>query len=330
MNRDPTYLGTVEDVRGASISVALAKETAAGLTFIDGVAHRIGQVGAFVRIPIGYLDLFGIVTQVGAGAVPERIAEFEPHGHRWMTVELIGEGERDQHFQRGLSQSPAVGDHVHVVTIKDLARIYGRPDEPRYVRIGKLASAESIPAYVNVDKLVTRHSAVLGATGSGKSTTVAGLLNALSDSNRYPSARIVVFDIHGEYANAFRDKASIFRVNGSIDRGEQTLHLPFWAMTFDELIPLTFGQLDETARGAVMERILEAKRVAAGRPEHAAIRPEDVTVDTPLPFSLRSLWLDLWRTVKATHTRNDGQSVDSIAYALDALQGSPKEVTQNE
>ena len=116
MPQEPTYLGTVEDVSGASISVALAKETTAGLTFITGVAYRIGQVGAFVRIPIGYVDLFGIVTQVGAGAVPDKIAAIEPHGHRWMTVELIGEGERDGLFQRGLSQSPAVGDAVHLVT----------------------------------------------------------------------------------------------------------------------------------------------------------------------------------------------------------------------
>jgi uncharacterized protein len=82
MSQQPTYLGTVEDVRGASISVALSSDTASGLTFINGVAYRIGQVGAFVRIPVGYTDLFGIVTQVGAGAVPERIAAIEPHGHR--------------------------------------------------------------------------------------------------------------------------------------------------------------------------------------------------------------------------------------------------------
>lgn len=314
MPQEPTYLGTVEDVRGASISVALAKETASGLTFISGVAYRIGQVGAFVRIPIGYTDMFGIVTQVGAGAVPEKLAAIEPHGHRWMTVELIGEGERGRDFQRGLSQSPAVGDPVHLVTVADLARIYGRPDEPRYVRVGRLASAESIPAYVNVDKLVTRHCAVLGATGAGKSTTVASLLNALSNSTRYPSARIVVFDIHGEYANALRDRASVFRVNGRPERGEQPLYVPFWAMMFEELIPLTFGQLDDTARGAVMERILTAKRSFASREGGPQIPPGDVTVDTPLPFSLRSLWLDLFRTVKGTHDRNDGQSEASLAY----------------
>jgi DNA helicase HerA-like ATPase len=138
----------------------------------------------------------------------------------------LAKGERDAQFQRGLSQSPAVGNPVHLVTVHDLRRIYRRPDEPRYVSIGRLASAESIPALINIDKLVTRHCAILGATGAGKSTTVASLLNTLSDSNRYPSARIVVFDIHGEYANALRDRATVYRVNGNEARGEQPLFVP--------------------------------------------------------------------------------------------------------
>ena len=322
MPSKPTFLGTVEDVSGASISVALSSETAAGLTFISGVAYRIGQVGAFVRIPIGYLDLFGIVTQVGAGAVPERVALAEPHGHRWMTVELIGEGERQGDFQRGLSQSPAVGDPVHLVTVEDLSRIYGHHGNPRFVKVGTLASAESIPAYVNVDKLVTRHSAVLGATGSGKSTTVASLLGTLSDASRYPSARIIVFDVHGEYGQAFRGSGTVFRINARQVSHEQQLHVPFWAIPTEDLIPLAFGQLDDSARGAVMDRILDAKRRYATNHPDLNISVSDVTADTPLPFSLRQLWLDLHTATKGTHTTNDGQSTETLAYELD-LEGTP-------
>ena len=338
MPQEPTYLGTVEDVSGASISVALAKETTAGLTFITGVAYRIGQVGAFVRIPIGYVDLFGIVTQVGAGAVPDKIAAIEPHGHRWMTVELIGEGERDGLFHRGLSQSPAIGDAVHLVTVRDLARIYGQQDKRRYVRIGRLASAESIPAYVNVDKLVTRHSAVVGATGSGKSTTVASLMNMLSDASLYPSARIVIFDIHGEYANALcdlenasRNHATVFRVNANLERGEQPLFVPYWAMTFDELMPLTFGDIsNDAAVGALTEKILEFKKAAlvnlAAAKQSAAfnVTEADLTVDSPVPFSVRQLWLELCELVKGTHTVNDGQTKATFAYELDK-DGKPRQ-----
>ena len=116
-----------------------------------------------------------------------------------MKVQLVGEGQRTGHFQRGISQYPTINDEVHLVTEDDLSRIYGRPDEPNYVRIGSIASAESIPALVDINPLITRHSAVLGTTGSGKSTTVANLLASLSDSELYPSSRIILFDIHGEY-----------------------------------------------------------------------------------------------------------------------------------
>ncbi|MBU4556762.1 MAG: ATPase, partial [Actinobacteria bacterium] len=113
---DATYLGTVQDVNGATVSVALDPDTVSGLAFIDGHGYRIGQIGSFVRIPIGFTDLFGIVSQVGAGAVPESRIEDEPHGYRWMRVQLIGEGQRLGAFERGISQYPTIGDEAHLVT----------------------------------------------------------------------------------------------------------------------------------------------------------------------------------------------------------------------
>lgn len=154
---NPTLLGTVQDVQGATVSVALDENTVSGLAFIDGQGYRIGQVGSFVRIPIGYVDLFGIVSQVGAGAVPEKLAATQPYGHRWMTVQLVGEGHRRGDFKRGISQHPTVGDQVHLVSEQDLSRIYGWRDSPHFVRVGHLASAESIPALIDINRLVTCH-----------------------------------------------------------------------------------------------------------------------------------------------------------------------------
>ena len=227
MPNNPTYLGTVQDVQGAAISIALDKDTVSGLAIIDGQGYRIGQIGSFVRISIGFTDLFGIVSQVGAGAVPEAMVKVEPYGYRWLKVQLVGEGQRSGEFKRGISQYPTIGDEAHLVTEQDLTRIYGRPDAPNFVRVGNLASAESIPALIDIDRLITRHSAVVGATGAGKSTTVASLLASLSDPARYPSARIIVLDIHGEYHAALNDRATIFRVNADESRDEQPLFIPY-------------------------------------------------------------------------------------------------------
>src|SRR4029079_19172304 len=98
-----TVIGTVQDGRGATVSVALNDDTVSGLSFVDGYGYRIGQVGSFVRIPLGYVSLFGVVSQVGAGAAAEKLSEAHPFGNRWMTVQLVGEGERGGNFRRGIS-----------------------------------------------------------------------------------------------------------------------------------------------------------------------------------------------------------------------------------
>ncbi len=247
-----TILGTVQDVSGTSVSVTLNSDHVSGLTFVNGQGYRIGQIGSFVKIPIGYIELFGIVSQVGASAVPKNISIEQTNGYRWLKVQLVGEGYKGKKFQRGISQYPTIDDEVHLVSEDDLASIYGRKNRQNHlIKIGHIAGAKSIDALVDINKLVTQHSAFVGTTGSGKSTTVAGLLNVLSESARLPSARIVVLDIDGEYGRALSEKAKIYRIDPDPTKpNEKHLNLPFWAMSFDELLKVTFGDLphDNKAR----------------------------------------------------------------------------------
>lgn len=318
MTNEPTYLGTVQDVTGSTISIILDNKTLSGLVFVEGQGYRIGQVGSFVRIPIGYIDLYGIISQVGAGAVPEKLNDIFPHGNRWMTVQLIGEGQRKGSFTRGISQYPTIGDQVHLVTEKDLINIYGHPDANNYICVGHLTSAESIPALVNIDRLVTRHSAVVGTTGSGKSTTVAGLLSSISEVTKYPSSRILVFDIHGEYSAALKDKANVFSINPNERNYEKPLNIPYWAMSFEELMSVTFGSLDDSSRGQILEKIVSLKKAALQIDKREGVTEDNLTVDTPVPFSIHKLWFDLHNMVNATHSiQGTGQSENTIAYLLD-------------
>ena len=318
MNADPTLLGTVEDVSGASIRIKLGQATVSGLSFIEGQSYRIGQVGGFVRIPLGFVNLYGVISQVGASAVPERLAEVEQHGNRWMTVQLVGEGHPATGFDRGISQFPTVGDAAHLVTEHDLRTIYGRPQDPRFVQVGRLASTSSIPALVEIDKLVTRHSAVVGTTGSGKSTTVAGILTALSESSLYPSARILVIDIHGEYGRALSDRAAVFRINPDKSRGERALHIPYWAMTLDELLPVTLGSIENIGdRGFVIDRITELKTRALDQWPRRGVTVDDMSVDSPIPFSIHQLWFDLHNEMRATHFDRPSEPQSRKTWALE-------------
>lgn len=322
MRNDPTFIGKVQDVSGATVTVELGGETVTGLTFVKGEGYRVGQVGSFVRISLGFVDLYGVVSQVGAGAAPEK--EEKIYGNRWLKVQMVGEGRRGGEFERGISQHPTIEDRVHIVTHADLAAIYGAGDPSDFVTVGRLASAESIPSLVNINKLITRHSAVVGTTGSGKSTTVAGLLNALSDPEKYPSSRILVLDMHGEYGKALSDRATVFRISPDEEKGQNALNIPFWALSFDELSKIAFGNMDDKDKPAIGDAIVQLKHTSLSNQAREGIDPARVTVDSPVPFSIRQLWFDLHQRVNHTFIPKPGGADDDVevAYVLDD-QGQP-------
>ena len=304
--RNPTFLGVVESTSGSGVVVRLHPDTLSGLVYIEGRAHRAGQAGSFVRVPQGFSSLFGIVVQASStqGASNDVDA-----GNRLLSVEIVGEGKNNEPFGRGVYRYPTIGDEVHLVTEEDLAIVYGAETSRNHVEVGVLSSASSIPARIDINRLVTRHCAVVGATGSGKSTTVAGLLHKISDAEKFPSARIVLLDLHGEYVAAFKDKGRTYRVNPDPAQNELALELPYWALTFEELLPLTLGDLgDDSTRGRVAEWILKEKRDAAASGTYGAIDPNWITVDSPIPFSLKKLWFEMRWEIDATYPRGVEQT----------------------
>lgn len=321
-NPAPSRLGTVENVDGSNINVKLEDNTPGGLLFVHGEAYWVGQVGGFVRIPSGYVDLYGVISQVGAGAAPGPPELAPQFGNRWLRVELIGQGRRGTRFERGIAQYPSIGDSVHVVTESDLKTVYAPGDEDGYVAIGRVASAESIRAYLDLNRLVSRHSAVVGSTGAGKSNAVANLLGAVSNRDHFKSARIVLFDLHGEYGNAFGDLARVFKVGADAKAGERELHVPFWALTAEEFMSMSMGSVTSTPLTLLQEWMLVNKRASmAGGTAHG-LADLSVTIDTPLPFSVYQLWYDLYSLHCASHnvSKNQNQTESTRVYAEE---GSP-------
>lgn len=333
--RDPTALGTVEDVTGTRVSVKLSEDTAHGLLFVRGEGYRVGQVGSFVRIPAGYVDLFGIVAQVGAGAAPgadallsaansnpAAQAAIAQLGTRWLRVELIGEGRHGEKFERGISQYPSIGDSVHVVTESDLRAVYAPGDSESHVAIGRVASSEGIPAFLDVNRLVSRHCAIVGSTGAGKSTAVASILSAISARDKFPAARVVLLDLHGEYSTAFGKQARVFRINADKEKGEKELRVPFWALNAEEFIAITMGALQSTIIAPILERMVAMKRASTPGGVPHTVPTSDVTADMPLPFCVHQLWHDLHCQHNATHRVSSTQNQTEATRAW-AQSGAP-------
>lgn len=303
------------EVDGATIAVQLDPEVPSGLMFASGEAHAPGQVGSFVRVSIGFVDLIAIVTKAGSSSPEKR----EDGGSgRWLSAQLVGETAANRPFSRGVARLPSIGSEVFVVTNADLQSIYGTGEESKgWFRVGKLSAAGSIAARVDINRLVTRHSAVVGSTGSGKSTTVAAIIERIADSDRLPSARALIFDLHGEYARALSQSAHVLSASSSSTA--EKLLVPFWALSFEELLQLTLGSnLDDSSRAYVRDEIVRLKQESVASFPVPGLAVEDVTVDTPVAFSLRRLWFELHLYLNATHTvAGTGQSPSTIAYELD-------------
>lgn len=309
---DPTYLGVVSAVSGATLTVKLAESLDSGFAVISGHTYRVGQVGSFVRIPQGYQDLFGVVSEVGATAAPTQLNTLGNDSGRWMTVQLAGETMGGQ-FERGLSQHPNINDSVHLVTEADLRRIYGSIGEDQVV-IGHLSSAENIDVRLSLDALITRHSAILGSTGAGKSTTVASLLRSIIRKNEKagsPAARILMLDIHGEYTKALEDVSTVFSATPS--HGQEPLFVPYWALEAGELLDFVTGGLSDSHEIAFTDKITELKDKALTSYPRAGVDSRTLTADSPVPFSLKQLWYELvdFETTTYTGANRDEPALES-------------------
>jgi DNA helicase HerA-like ATPase len=287
------------------------------LLMVEGSAYRVGQIGSFLRIPLGYTDLFGVCTQVGAESTGEEesddpslvVPEPDPRlsGFRWIQIALFGESTEGR-FERGIGQFPTVGDEAHVVTARDLDVIYADRGDPNdAVVIGRIAGSDGVPAALRLSALVTRHASVVGSTGAGKSNLLAVLLRAFG-SGPYRSARALVIDPHGEYGSALPERTRVLSTSAT----EQSLQLrvPYWALTFEELAAITMGPLREADAEFLRNRIRDLKIDAADRlstkTPHQAI-----TADSPIPFSLRRLWWELENNERMTFTSPNDQTTDT-------------------
>jgi len=237
-----------------------------------------------------------VLGLVSAQSVPVPTPGSTDSEVRILELELVGElsparqGEAPS-FQRGVSRHPSLGDQVFATSGRDLEMAYSPADNT--IKVGAISQDRNIPARVLVDELLSKHSAVLGTTGTGKSCAVALILRSIIDAS--PNAHILLLDPHSEYAAAFGDRAEIINF--------ANLDLPYWLFTFEEITQVVIGDAidaeDEVDILAELIPIVKGKYASnKRRTTDLALRREGVdgaagfTVDTPTPYRLSDL-LDL-------------------------------------
>lgn len=337
MKDEATFIGAVRRVIGATVYATLSPELPSTSPIVNGRVYRIGQIGSFVRIPLGFLNAYGIVSMVGAVALhgDQELGPVSTGAEVTLEIKLIGEAYRGSPFQRGLSIYPTVDDEVHVVTEDDLAKIYA-PFGSSPVRIGSHSASESLAATLDLDKLVTRHAAILGSTGTGKSNTVAAILKAITNGG-FPKAQVIVIDPHGEYGTAFDGISRVF----SIGDAKHPFCLPYWCLSFDELgwFLVDRRAASETIQdGNLRDKIFDLRQKAADGVAVGAnqekLNRDEVTVDSPLPFDVRGLWYyfdrlerltynEMARTTEALIAEGDAATLKSAQFKPAGAGSSP-------
>jgi uncharacterized protein len=274
-------IGQVISVRGSKASVGLLTPPVH-----DRDAAR-ATVGKFLGICAGQSLLVGVITNVLVGSSGGK----EDAWHSTADVDLVGEIKQSAaapHFQRGVTDYPAIGDPVLPIGARELRLVYN-VSSASAVQIGHLQQDSTIGAYVDVDDMLCKHFAVLGTTGVGKSSAVVLMLHEIIRAR--PNLRILILDAHNEYGRPFGEQAFILN--------PRNLKLPFWLFNFEEMVDVLFGARpgSEGEVDILSETIPRAKaayvqyRVATDRTITKRIDPRTVgySVDTPVPYRLADL-----------------------------------------
>jgi len=287
--RDPTCIGKVRHVLGATVTVALDEDLAGIAPIYRGHLQPIGQIGSLVRIPQGLVDLIGSVSLVGIAELSgaPQPAETVQRDERWLQIQLLGEIDcATGKFHRGVGSYPGLDDSVHFATADHLTAIFPAPGKD-HLRLGCLAAAEEVPVCLDAAKLVTRHAAIVGSTGSGKTSAVASLLQSFV-SGGWKAANIVVIDPHGEYAQALGDSASVRSVLGE---GENKLRVPYWSLPALDILKIFVGATGSaTFSNKFTELVGQARKKFVEDCTWLTLDTSAITADTPVPFDIRPVW----------------------------------------
>lgn len=242
------------------------------------IAEESLRVGSYVRIAdnenailIAIIENFQIVAR--------------DDGTRHHVIEALPLGVlRDGKFERGGDSLAIPPKSVEPATIEDIRRIYSESvSDGESFCFSSLASNQGVPVPVNGNKFFNKHIAIVGSTGSGKSHTLASILQKATSVKAgdftLNNSHVIVFDIHSEYQSAFPE-ANFIDVSNLV--------LPYWLLNGEELEEFFIDTEanDHNQRSVFKEAVINSRRAKfTGLPDEA----QRIHMDSPLPFDIQEV-----------------------------------------
>ncbi len=310
-------VGRVTGISGAQATVTL--EARAGAPPGDHAT-----VGRFLGLMSSSTLIIGVISEInetlGHGTDGARAR------HSIARLELLGEigpGEnRTVSFTRGINSFPKIGDGAILMSERELRVVYGAVDNDR-AHIGDLQQSPDIGVHINIDDLVSRHFAVLGTTGVGKSSGVVVILQQIIATR--PNLRIFLVDPHNEFAGCFGDKAVVL--------SPANVRLPFWLFNFEEAVEAFLGGRAATdEEREILSDIIPLAKAAylqyRGNDRQAVKRRDPrntgFTADTPVPYRIEDLLVLLDERMGKLENRSTRAVHHKLISRIQALRNHPR------
>ncbi len=306
--RDP--IGVVLEIAGSSSMIALDLQRLNECSDdTDPSIALAGQVGSQIKIRVGNGWLLASVrTQRQDTKSPGGIVA---------SIDFLGEGEEERltgrihSFRRGVTRYPIPGALIYPATSNDLRQIYAS-DGRSNIQVGTVYPTRDIRAGLYIDALLGKHFALLGSTGTGKSTSAALILHKICEAA--PTGHILMIDPHGEYSAAFRHTGLIFDVSN--------LQMPYWLMNFEEHceVFLTSSGNDRQDDADILAKcLLQARaknRLAEGMGK--------ITVDSPIPYLLSDLTTVLQNEMGKLDKAGSSAPYMRVKSKIDEIKADPR------
>lgn len=268
-------IGVVLEISGSSSQVAFdLQRVNECMADPDPSIALAGQVGSQVKIRVGDSWLLASVRDQRK----DRRNEAGIIAH----IDFLGEGAEEKltgrihGFRRGVTRYPIPGSLVYAAGTRDLEQVYSS-DGRTSITVGKVFPTKDIRAGLYVDAMLGKHFALLGSTGTGKSTSAALILHRICEAA--PNGHIVMIDPHGEYSAAFRQSGQILDVSN--------LQMPYWLMNFEEHCEVLLNSSGDE-RQVDVDILAKCLLAARGR-NRLAQSMGKITVDSPIPYLLSDL-----------------------------------------
>ena len=274
-------IGRVVAVDTAQVNIELNRDLKGMSRNTYEGAHEVGRINSYVIIPVGARRLVAMVTRVvlveEAEMKADRTMVALPAARRLMKATLIGTIEFNA-FRQGVSVFPVLDSPVQLAGRADLDSIFGpirnrktatpNRDKPGYcIPIGESVVVQDRPIRVDPDAFFGKHAAILGSTGSGKSCTIATLLQSIHEQTAVKRTTCVILDTNGEYRTAFQKQTgdrweeagpakTLYIPSDPAKVGERIV-IPYWFMNAED-----FTRIFQASKGVQRPVLLEALRLA--------------------------------------------------------------------